>query len=204
MNTKVFLITALAAVFITAGAALSWGHMALEDVEIDLSPQSIKKGEEVFMSTCRTCHGLKYYKTKVHPKGIAPLMDPKSAAGAFGKAPPDLSLIAKARGKGLEGAVYVYNLLTSYYKDESGKPKNKTFAAWTQGDGTIAMPQPIASDDPELKEKAKAVAAYLFHVAEPSYNERRSLGRFVLLYMVVLTTLLYLVNKKTWKGIKKK
>lgn len=66
----------------------------------------------------------------------------------------------------------------------------------------IAMPPVLSKDDPELESKAKDVAAFLSYAAEPSANERKGLGRYVMGYMVVLTALLYFLNRKTWKGIK--
>jgi cytochrome c1 len=117
--------------------------------------------------------------------------------------PPDLSLIAKARGKRLNGALYVYQLLTTYYTDADGKWKNRAFAKWTHSEGVTSMPPAIPLADPELHQKSKDVAAFLYDVAEPSAKEREGLGRYVLFYMVILTGFLYAYNKKVWKDVKK-
>lgn len=130
-------------------------------------------------------------------------MPAEAAAAAFGKAPPDLSLIAKARGKRDQGALYVYQLLTSYYQDKSGKLRNQAFAEFTQGDGIIAMPPPLAKDSPETDQQSHDVSVFLLHAAEPSAGEREELGKYVLGYMGLLTLLLFLLNRKTWKSLKK-
>lgn len=158
----------------------------MPDVNLDFGEAAIKRGEEVFKSTCQICHSLKY-------SGYEATMTADDARSAFGKAPPDLSLMAKARGRGSNGARYIYALLVSY---NDTPEKNSVFP-------NIAMPPVLSMDDPESVQKAKDVSAFLFHAAEPSANERRGLGRYVLGYMVVLTTLLYFLNRKTWKGIKK-
>ncbi len=168
-----------------------------DNTGIDLSPENVEMGKVVFMNHCRPCHGLKYHK----PDPIAPLMDSEQAMDVFGVVPPDLSLMARARGRGLEGAFYIYRLLTTYYRDGDGALRNRAFAEWGGGDGTTAMPPPIDADDPELHEKALSVASFLYTVADPVYHERRTLGIYVLSYMVVLTLLLFIVNKRTWKDI---
>ncbi len=159
----------------------------LPQVKIDFSPEAIKRGEEVFKSICNGCHGLKYY-------GLKAQLDAEAARAAFGKEPPDLSLLAKARGKRDEGAKYIYALLISY---NDTPEKNPVFP-------NIAMPPVFSKDDPEFAQKAKDVAAFLLYVAEPTAYERRHLGKYLLAYMIALTTLLYALNRKTWRGVKKR
>lgn len=65
------------------------------------------------------------------------------------------------------------------------------------------MPQPLSYDDPEFKEKAMDVSAFLLTVAEPNGPERKKLGPYVLAYMFILTVLLFFINRLTWKGVKK-
>lgn len=172
--------------------------------KIELSPGAIERGEEVFMTTCRLCHGLEFWRGMENPEGIKPLMDPQAAKAAFPIEPPDLSVIAKARGRRLNGALYIYQLLTTYYEAEDGTFKNMAYGSWNKTDGTITMPPPFSPDDPELETKARDVSAFLYHVAEPTASERKRLGRYVLVYMVILTGLLYAINRRVWKGIDKK
>lgn len=171
---------------------------AEEGVSIKLTPDRIERGKALFTQYCSACHGLKYYKG-----AAAPAMDAATAEAAFGVAPPDLSLMASARGRGDKGAEYIYHLLTSYYTVD-GQVRNKAFAEETKTDGAIAMPAPIPMDDPALKEKAADISAFLLDVSDPSASERLSIGPWVLAYMVLLTAVLYLLNKRTWKDVKKK
>lgn len=159
----------------------------LPHIKIDMSEKAIKRGEEIFKTLCNGCHGLKYL-------GYQAQMDPAVARTAFGKEAPDLSLMAKARGKRDEGARYIYALLTSY---NDTPEKNSIFP-------NIAMPPVLSKDDPQFEQKAEDVAAFLLYAAEPTSAERRHLGKYVLVYMIVLTALLYALNRKTWKGVKKR
>lgn len=158
----------------------------IPDVKIDMSDDAIKRGENIYKMTCKTCHSMKYL-------GYKAAIPPESARKSFGKVPPDLSLIAKARGRGDEGAKYIYALLTSYVNTPE---KNKVFP-------NIAMPPPLSKADPQFEQKAKDVAAFLLYAAEPTAKERRRLGRYVLGYMVILTALLYTLNKRVWRDVKK-
>lgn len=155
--------------------------------DLDFSEAAAKRGEAVFRSACLSCHSLKY-------RGYEAAMTAAAARSAFGKAPPDLSLMAKALGRGGEGAGYIYALLAGYNETPE---KNSVFP-------NIAMPPPFSRDDPQLIQKAKDVSAFLLYAADPSANERQGLGRYVLGYMAVLTTLLYFLNRKVWQGIRKK
>ncbi|OGP14748.1 MAG: hypothetical protein A2052_02935 [Deltaproteobacteria bacterium GWA2_54_12] len=176
---------------------------AKDDAEIKLTPESIERGRTLYTQYCVACHGLKYYRGEDAKTGLPPAMDPQMAEAAFGVAPPDLSLMASARGRGIEGATYIYRLLTSYYT-VNGQIRNKAFAEETKTDGAIAMPPPIPMDDPALKEKARDISAFLLKVSDPSADERRGLGPWVMVYMILLTGVLYLLNRYTWREVKKK
>ena len=167
--------------------ALCAAAAELPKIDLDFSRAAIKGGEKVFKSTCQACHSLKYLGYKAR-------MSVEDAQSDFGRVPPDLSLMAKARGRGSKGAGYIYALLVSFNETPE---KNPVFP-------NIAMPPPFSKEDPTLAQKAKDVSAFLHYAAEPSENERMGLGRYVLGYMVLLATLLYFLNRKTWKGIKNK
>jgi cytochrome c1 len=100
--------------------------------------------------------------------------------------------MTKARGGGKKGAQYITALLTGY---NDTPEKNSVFPG-------ITMPPPFAKDDPELSRKARDVAVFLDHAADPSARERRRLGIYVLGYMLVLTALLFALNRRTWRRIR--
>jgi len=181
---KAFIITVI--MFFILPLALPAAGVDMARGDLNLSDASVKRGNELFKSVCRNCHSLKYF-------GYEAAITPESARGAFGKVPPDLSLIAKARGRGNEGVGYISVLLTNY---NNTPEKNSVFP-------NIAMPPPFSGNDPEFARKVKDISAFLDYAAEPSERERKDLGRYVLGYMVVLVALLYALNRKVWRGIRK-
>jgi cytochrome c1 len=134
--------------------------------------------------------------------------DNAARASNNGALPPDLSLMVKAR-KG--GADYLHALLTGY--------KEEPPAGFTLGDGMnyntyfaghqIAMAPPIADDAVEYADGTKATAkqiatdisTFLAWTAEPELEERKRLGIKVLLFLIVLTAMLYAVKRQIWKDL---
>ena len=139
---------------------------------------------------------------------------------------PDLSLMAKARAgfhgpyglginqllKGMGGPEYIASLLTAYTgeeKEEAGAIlyENEIFPG-----GYIAMSQPLYGDDvvyedgteATIEQQAQDVAAFLMWTAEPKLNARKEAGFVSVLFLIVLSVLLYLTNKRLWKPIKYK
>ncbi len=124
-----------------------------------------------------------------------------------GAAPPDLSLMIKARE---DGANYVYALLTGYgeppadMKMADGMIYNKHFPG-----GQIAMAPPISEGVVEYADGTKAtmeqvsrdVVAFLAWVAEPEMEARKRLGVKVILFLLVLTGMLYAVKRKVWADV---
>lgn len=201
----IFILLALIATLFPRGFAVSEALGQPDETyqEMDTGIEAVSRGKAIFMEACNSCHGLKYLREGTST-GLRPIMDPEAAKEAFGVEPPDLSLMASARGRGKTGARYIQRLLREYYTDEDGRVKNRAFGEETRGDGTIAMPQPISPNDPDFEKKTHDVAVFLLHVASPEAQERRSIGAYVLIYMAVLTALLYTLNIATWKEIKKR
>lgn len=132
---------------------------------------------------------------------------PNDQAARFannGALPPDLSLITKARAKGPD---YLYSLLTGYSEPPStvvlmpGMNYNRTFPGQQ-----IAMPQPlfdgvVAYEDntsPSLSQLARDITAFLNWAAEPELNVRHSLGLKTIIFLALLTGLLYALKRQIW------
>ncbi len=139
---------------------------------------------------------------------IAPFPNEKAAAAAYGAAPPDLSLMAKARHGGPN---YIYSLLLGFEDTPpegvsipDGKYYNKYFAS-----PAISMPPPVQDDAVTYKDGTKAtkeqiakdVAVFLNWTAEPELDARKSLGLNVLGYLGLLTVLLYALKRQIWKDV---
>ncbi len=142
----------------------------------------------------------------------------QAAAAVFGKAPPDMALLAKARKyergfpgfvlaalPGLEyqevGADYIHAILNGYTK-----PDDPQWNLYYPGH-KIAMPQPIANGavdykdgtPPTLANYSKDISAFLTWAAEPNLDERKRIGLRVMIFLLVLATLLYFTKKRIWE-----
>lgn len=136
----------------------------------------------------------------------SPFPNEEAAAAALGAAPPDLSLIAKAREG---GADYIHALLTGYrdapagVKVPNGGHYNPVFVA---GNGFIAMPPPLSDGQVDyddgtpntVDQMATDVAAFLTWTAEPKLEARHRIGFQVLIYLIALSGLLFFATRKVW------
>jgi cytochrome c1 len=136
-----------------------------------------------------------------------------AAAANNGKAPPDLSLIVKAR----EGhANYVYSLLTGYVPfdkltpaqiKEFGVTKDDNFNIYfTAGAHKIAMPPPLADGKVNyvdgtkntLDQQARDVTEFLAWASEPHLEARNRTGIRVVLFLLAFAGLMYALKRQVW------
>jgi ubiquinol-cytochrome c reductase cytochrome c1 subunit len=129
----------------------------------------------------------------------------EAAATNNGKAPPDLSLMAKAR---VGGADYIYGLLTGY-EDHEGTPENLHYNKYFPGH-YIAMAAPLSDGAVDyvdgtpntVEQMAKDVSHFLMWAAEPKLEDRKSLGVRVMLFLLVLTFITFLAYRRVSKKVK--
>lgn len=124
-----------------------------------------------------------------------------------GAAPPDLSMVVKAR-KG--GPDYVYALLTGYADPPQGVTlmAGMNYNEWFPGH-QIAMPKPLNPDQVTYADGTKAtveqmahdVTTFLTWAAEPNLEARKRLGAKVILFLIVLAGLLYAAKRKIWRDV---
>lgn len=138
----------------------------------------------------------------------APFANDNAARAANnGALPPDLSLIVKARAGGEN---YLYSLLTGYEDPPSdvemgeGMNYNPYF-----GGAQIAMAAPLFEDGVEYADGTKAsveqmardITTFLTWAAEPEMEARKGMGIKVMIFLVLLTVLLYMVKRKVWRDV---
>jgi len=126
-----------------------------------------------------------------------------------GVVPPDLSVITNARPGGPE---YIRALLLGYTDPPAGAdlspgqywnkyfpghkigmPKMLVEGAVDYQDGTKATPEQMAHD----------VTAFLHWASNPHLEERKRMGLKVILFLIVLTAMLYAVQRKVWADVDK-
>ena len=124
-----------------------------------------------------------------------------------GAIPPDLSLIIKARAG---GASYFYSLLMGYKDSPEDEELSNGYYNVAYPGNIIAMPQPLYGDDVEYSDGTEAtmeqeiidLVSFLTWTAQPELNDRKSMGFRVFLFLVFMTTVLFLSYRKIWKKIK--
>ena len=124
-----------------------------------------------------------------------------------GALPPDLSLMVKARSG---GADYMHALLTGYQEAPASMkvPDGMSFNVYFPGKQT-AMPAPLSDDVVEYADGTKAtvdqmardVTSFLAWAAEPELEERKRMGVKIILFLLVLTGLLYALKRKVWADL---
>ena len=124
-----------------------------------------------------------------------------------GAIPPDLSLIIKARAG---GASYFYSLLMGYKDSPEDEELSNGYYNVAYPGNIIAMPQPLYGDDVEYSDGTEAtmeqeiidLVSFLTWTAQPELNDRKSMGFRVFLFLVFMTSVLFLSYRKIWKKIK--
>lgn len=184
-------------------------------VEALAATYKIKDTDEQGNSTERTGRPADYFPAPF-PNELAA----KAANG--GVAPPDMSTLAKARTYSRGFPWFIFDAFTAYqeqgpdyisaiirgfvqppggFKVPEGKHYNEYFPGHV-----IAMPPPLQDgqvtyDDgaPQTVEQySKDIAAFLMWVSEPKLVQRHRLGFQVIIFLIVLSGLLYFTKKKVW------
>ncbi|PSM18624.1 MULTISPECIES: cytochrome c1 [Nitratireductor] len=150
-----------------------------------------------------------------------------AAASNGGAAPPDFSLIAKARAVERGFPTFVFDVFTQYAEAgpdyihalligyEETPPEGLNVAEGTYynpyflGGASLAMAQPLFDDmvtyddgSPQTVDQyAKDVSAFLMWAAEPHMEERKKTGFRVMVFLLLFAGLVYLTKRKIWSQI---
>ena len=130
-----------------------------------------------------------------------------SIAANGGAYPPDMSVLVKARPG---GANYIYSVLVGYEDPPSGLVLDEGvyYNKYMIGN-KIKMSAPLIDDIVEytdgtnasVDQMAKDVTTFLAWAAEPELEERHRTGVKVIIYLILLTVLVYLSMKKIWSRV---
>ena len=148
---------------------------------------------------------------KLSDKFVRPYANEEEAKSANGGAyPPDMSVLVKAR-KG--GADYIYSLLLGYEEpSEDIKLDDGVYYNKYMYGNKIKMAAPLTDDLVEYSDGTKAtteqmskdVVTFLMWTAEPHLEQRHKTGFRVLVYLIILTVLVYFSMKKIWSRVESK
>ena len=216
----------------------------LEPVHVDVNDKaSLQRGARLFVNYCLSCHSAAYmrYNRMGRDLGISDelvqqnlmfaadkvgdlmtvSMPRKDAKDWFGTPPPDLTVIARARGP-----QWIYNYLRSFYREEKwpGRWNNAVFpnvamphvlyglqgtqraVFETKQDGEkvitkFEMQQPGTMDKAEYDAAVRDLTNFLVYLGEPAKLVRYRLGLYVLAFLVIFFVFVYLLKKEYWKDV---
>ena len=233
----------------TQGLASSGGgsHMEAADIDPD-NIASLQRGARNFMNYCSGCHSAQYVRYKTIGKDlelseeqlidnlmfnaektfetIQTAMPAADSARWYGTAPPDMSLMARAKG-----ADYIYNFLKGFYvSDESPTGVDNVVLAGTsmphvlwelQGyqeahfdhhendDGSVTTTfdgferlTAGSMDAEDYDDFVRDTVNFLAYISEPIRSDRRKLGVWVLMYLIFFFVLASMLKKQIWKDVK--
>ena len=193
-------------------------EVELDREKIPADRASVLRGAELVVNNCVSCHAIKYIKytdmlalgveqTTVDTwRGSNPMnarilaqMPPEAAAAAFGGiVPTDLSLITIARAGGVH---YLYSYLTGYSVNAKGETVNRIFPGTRMPDILGIATTTDVKQRAEIVTKAKEMTAFLHWAADPHAEERKQLGIYVIVYLLLLTVLLYFWKIQIWRKL---
>ena len=223
MNMKQYIFSLIAIFFFSnSGFASSptEPEVGIEAVSINLSDvKSLQRGARNFFNYCAGCHSLQYMRyeqiaedlniseeqlldnlifTDKTPQDLVTTnMLKEDGDRWFGKAPPDLTLVTRRKNPD-----YVYQFLTSFYIDNTSPTGVNNLIQ----DGT-SMPHILWL----LEEQMTAedynrfildTVTFLEYVGEPVQQKRKSLGVWVISFLVLFLVFSYALYKDIWREVK--
>lgn len=249
---KFLKITAcLATLIIGANAQSAGGGAELDHAGNDPDNKaSLQRGARNFMNYCSGCHSAKYVRYNRIARGlelsedqvvehlmfnaerpfetIQASMPSGDAMRWFGQAPPDMSLIARAKGTD-----YVYNFLRGFYLDPDSPTgvdnlhlsgtsmphvlwelqgfQRATFVEGEPNEDGV-RPEVFAGFEQvtagtmsaeEYDEFARDTVNFLEYISEPVRSTRRILGVWVLMFLAFFLFVAWKLEKDIWKDVPK-
>ena len=208
--------------------------------------ESLQRGARNFMNYCSGCHSLKYVRynriakdleipeselqanlmfTSEKPFDTVNSSMPADAEAWFGKQPPDLSLMARARS-----VDYIYAFLKGFYVDKARPwgvnnlvlPATSMPAVLSSVQGLqkpvyhsekdehgsdimvltgVELMTPGALKPEEYDQFVRDIANFLDYAGEPIKAKRQSMGVFVMLFLLVFFAFAYMLKKEYWKDV---
>tara|TARA_B100001540_G_scaffold93068_1_gene83960 strand:- start:127 stop:906 length:780 start_codon:yes stop_codon:yes gene_type:complete len=145
---------------------------------------------------------------KLSDKFLMPYENDKAAQAANGGAyPPDMSVLVKARSG---GADYIYSLLLGYEDPPNGMDLDDGvyYNKYMYGN-QIKMAAPLSEGlieygdgtEASVKQMSKDVTTFLMWAAEPHLETRHRMGFKAIVYLIILTILVYFSMKKIWSRV---
>jgi ubiquinol-cytochrome c reductase cytochrome c1 subunit len=230
------LVTACFFALFSIQALAASGGVHLDHVEVDITDKaSLQRGAQTFVNYCLSCHEASFmrYNRMARDLGLTEdqvkenlmfasdkigetmtvAMRPEDAQKWFGVTPPDLSVIARARGTD-----WLYTYLRTFYLDESrpmgtnnvafkdvGMPhvlwEQQGYLAKDEATGELVQAREGQLSQHEYNEMTHDLVNFLAYISEPSKLERMALAKWVLLYLIIFFLVAYPLKKAFWRDV---
>ena len=222
-------------------------------MHVDLSDQkSLQRGARTFVNYCLSCHSAAYMRFNRLGKDLGitesvlkknlmfgtdkpgdtmtVALRPEDAKRFFGVVPPDLSVVARARG-----ADWLYTYFMTFYRDpsrptgvnnlafkdvgmphvlwelqgwqravevEEKEPNGATVEKISHLElETPPGPKPKAYQGEDYDKTVKDLVNFLVYLGEPVKLKRYRIGAWVMLYLFVLLIVVYMLKREFWKDV---
>lgn len=200
---------------------------------------ALQNGAKIFVNYCLNCHSASYMRyNRLTDIGLTEAqikenllftadktgeqmtiaMKRADAKVWFGAAPPDLTVIARARASEFgSGADWLYTYLRTFYRDENRPTgwNNVVFenvgmphVLWElQGeqvmgaDHKLTLAKPGKMKPQEFDAAIGDLVAYLKYMGEPMAEFRKKLGVIVLIFLAVIFVFAYALKREYWKDV---
>ena len=237
----------------TALVSANEGGLPLLESHANLDSQvNLQRGARTFVNYCVSCHSASYmrYSRLVDDLGLSKeaveknlmfttdkigntmsvAMRPADAEQWFGVAPPDLSVVARARG-----ADWLYSFLMSFYQDEKrptgvnnlyfpdtampavlsrlqGTQRKAEGASAPAGEGeekgehghhgpALELAMPGRLPPEEYATTVRDLVSFMVYLGEPAKLVRYRIGFWVIAFLFVLFVAAYLMKREYWKDV---
>ena len=227
------------------------------ELKLDRAPDktrdvaALQNGAKIFVNYCLNCHGASAMRyNRLRDIGLSDeqikdnLMFTADKVGElmkismrrpeakewFGAAPPDLSVIARARSSEFgSGADWLYTYMRTFYRDDTRPTGWNNFVFGNVGmphvlwelqgeqhaevvthkdahghmveEKRLYLSKPGKLTPPEYDSMVADLVSFLTYVGEPAAETRKQVGILVLVALSVLFVLAYLLKREFWKDV---
>jgi ubiquinol-cytochrome c reductase cytochrome c1 subunit len=199
-----------------------------------------QRGARLFVNYCLSCHSANYMRYNRLAEDLdltedmvmqnlvfsnakigdtmSIAMRPKDAQEWLGKAPPDLSLVARSRG-----VDWLYSYMKGFYRDDTGSWNNLLLpnaamphVFWqmqgiqepvfhtVHGEDVIkelVLVEPGELTPEEYEHTVRDLVTFLDYLSEPSKLKRKNIGIWVMLFIAFFAFLTYLLKAEYWRDV---
>lgn len=219
-NVLIFVVFLLTWDLGSTASSPSNGEVIDESISVDVSDKkSLQRGARNFFNYCAGCHALKYMRYGEIAEDLNILEDqllnnliftnktPQDTVTTnllktdgdrwFGKTPPDLTLVTRRKNP-----EYVYQFLKTFYRDDKSPTgvNNKTKDA-------TSMPHVLWLVEEQMTPKnydqfLLDIVTFLEYAGDPTQEKRKSLGLWVLGFLLLFLVFSYALYKDIWREVK--